>query len=81
MNFCTQACPSVDCVTSVTTKVHQINSVMGLMLKKLEAKKVFGPLIPQFEKMFTEWDELAEDCAIATDPEIRDLLSRVADAI
>ena len=81
MNFCSTACPTVECVTSISTNVRRLSRAMAVLLEGLKRRNVYSPLIPPFERMLSEWDEFAEDCDIATDPEIRDLFTKVADAL
>ncbi|MCI5143407.1 MAG: hypothetical protein D3909_17135 [Candidatus Electrothrix sp. ATG1] len=77
---CGGSCSSIDCID--IEKVQSVRDrliTMSDTISQLAVVNFFtGKLV---ERMLTNWDDLVEDMAIATDPEFRELINQVAEKI
>jgi hypothetical protein len=77
---CGNSCSSIDCIDIEKVKsVRDRLITMSDTISQLAVVNFFtGNLV---RRMLTNWDDLVEDMAIATDPEFRELINQVADNI
>lgn len=78
MNECAETCPEAGCMTKRYERSAFIREELRKIHSQLVAKSVPKVTLHIFENMLSEWDDLAEDCAISSDPEIRELITSIS---
>ncbi len=78
---CHEVCESAPCLGNLAESIHTIRSGYETLVASSREFSLFLPLRKPFEQMLADWDEMSEDVAISSDPEIRSLLFRISDAV
>ncbi len=82
MALCEEACDTGNCLK---TFYRHTKDVMDLCIKSvsmLEASPYLWkwPILRLYRRTLESWGEIAEDCLIGSDIEIKNLINRIADA-
>lgn len=78
---CDQACPDPVCLAKAHDMAAQALAGLRAMLPLLPPALWARPIRRVTEDLIVDWEDLSEDCAIASDAEIRDLLRQFSEAL
>lgn len=76
---CDKQCENCDCMKEIYEPVKNVRDAYGELLKLFQTSRLsynFSQAI--IEKVLVDWDDLAEDCLVSSDPEIRASIHRIA---
>ncbi len=81
MAECATACDSLTCVKIACADLSRLREGYAQLIEISGKLPHLAPLRRDLINTLEELDELADDCAVSLDPEIRDMLCRFADAV
>jgi hypothetical protein len=81
MSICSELCENAACLEKFYPMIQTLRDNFVKMHTTSLKYKTLAPLRWSLKKTVDEWDDLAEDCAISLDPEIRRLMFKIADAL
>lgn len=81
MRLCNELCESGACMAKLYEQVAQIRDGYLLILERVNNVPLLRFLKRTIKDSVAEWDDLAEDCLIASDSEFRLLVHRIAEAV
>ncbi|MCP4350927.1 MAG: hypothetical protein GY795_36135 [Desulfobacterales bacterium] len=70
-----------ECIEQIYQTAQQFRDCFVGLHKTSLNSSLFFPFRYHLENAAIDWDDFAEDCAVASDPEIRESLIRLANAI
>lgn len=81
MSLCSELCENAACLEKLYPMIVTLRDNFLKMHATSLKYKTLAPLRGSLSKAIDEWDDLAEDCAISSDPEIRRLMFKIANAL
>lgn len=81
MSICGDVCERAECVGKMYALVKAVRDKYSEWADVALQLPCLWFVRKQTEFILSEWDNLAEDCAIASDPEFRRLIFKIADKI
>jgi hypothetical protein len=75
---CADSCPECSCVESIYNNVRTVRDKVISTAKDIYALPLPSFMKRQLADSVAEWDDLAEDCAIVSDPDIRTSIAAIA---
>ena len=83
MHLCNTMCENGKCMGSLYKSVKKTRDRYMQVIPMLEKipYRTKNLILKMYRHSLNEWDNLAEDCLLASDPEIRSLVGRIAAAV
>jgi len=81
LDRCRIACETTSCLESNIPSINLIRDTLESLLNDAKQISLLAPFRPFLKSALVEWDDFVEDCAIASDPEIRAMIRTIADAL
>lgn len=81
LSLCRAECALVECIDRIYPEVFLIRDNYHTLMDLCSRHLTFWPFKIMMEQSWADWDDLAEDCAIMGDGEIRDALSTIGAAL
>jgi hypothetical protein len=81
LSACDQACEEAPCLDSLRESIQTLMAGLAVLLERTRQVAVFLPLRRLVADTMSEWEEVSEDVAISSDPEIRSLIFKISDAV
>lgn len=78
MQECDVHCPEASCMEKRYERSAFVRDQLLIMNERLVKKGFPKSITNPFEEMLDDWDELATDCALSADSEIRELFSSIS---
>ena len=78
---CCKTCETASCVGNIASSVSYVRDGLAFIANNAAQIRALAPFRPFLRSAVAEWDDFAEDCAIASDLEIRDMICKIADAM
>jgi len=78
LSLCAEVCEAGHCMAAAGRRATIIRDNYARIVAAIEELPVPAFLKRRVEQSLTEWDDLVEDCAIGSDPEIRAALTDIA---
>jgi len=77
---CSSSC-GASCLDEIIEKVKPVRDSMVFIFEKMNRIKLLAPLRSFVESAVIDWDDFVEDCTVASDPEIRNMICSIADGL
>ncbi len=79
---CGSECPDIPpCAAKLYGQAKVIRDNLAAVLELAKDVVILAPFRKKIRESLEEWDEFATDCATVSDPEIRELLVKIANVI
>jgi len=81
MTLCSYLCSEALCMQKFFPDIKRIRDRQAFVYQVSLKNSRLAPLRNLLDKTLDDWDDLVEDSAIVADPEIRGLITQIADAL
>jgi hypothetical protein len=81
MRLCDELCPEAACMQKYYPKIKHIRDQYAAIYQVALHSWRLAPLRYLLDKTLDDWNDLTEDTAIASDTEIRGLITKISDAL
>lgn len=81
LNRCDASCVDAQCYANLLEPTRELRNQLDLFISISEKVGNLGLFLPFLRSALIDLDDVVEDCEVGSDPEIRDMLCRIADAV
>ncbi|MEW6659972.1 MAG: hypothetical protein AB1424_15040 [Thermodesulfobacteriota bacterium] len=81
MSLCDHLCPEAGCMQKFYPKIKKLRDQYSTIYQLSLKSSRLVPFRHLLDKTLDDWDDLVEDSAIAADPEVRGLITQIADVL
>jgi hypothetical protein len=81
MSACVEVCDSAPCLRNLSANVEFVINALSALSGATEKSFLFMPLRRPIRNVISDWEDVHEDLAVFSDPEIRSLITAIADGI